>query len=170
MTTEARGDGEGQPSKMVKFSLLTAFVAALPSIFASPVPLEKRLEGEGIHLFNCYPISGGTITWISVVGYCANDPDCSNPQHVLSGDNVCIMKHSAGWDDFHIWEGGVQSCRFPNGVVFSWDITSTAQSQQDYTYVGWGDNGHRQFAGFKDNKRQGATFDYHRCEKIYYFI
>ncbi|KAL2265788.1 hypothetical protein VTJ83DRAFT_6888 [Remersonia thermophila] len=201
---------------MVKLSLLTAVVAALPSVFATPVAapsnssapavLEKR--AEGVHLFNCFPTSNSANNWLSVVAYCANDADCSNPSHVLSGSNVCVKKFSLnnndcesrpcppagrashasdawgggggedkGWELtpralflVNIWEGSEQSCTFSSGVTFSWNIDRNAQRQNDYTYVGSGWNNFRSFAGYKDNKQQGATYLNHDCKKIYYFI
>ncbi len=33
-----------------------------------------------------------------------------------------------------------------------------------------GSNGYRSFAGYKDNKVNGASFNYHSCEKIYYYV
>jgi len=33
-----------------------------------------------------------------------------------------------------------------------------------------GSNGHRSFAGFKDDGYTGAGYDYHSCGKLYYYI
>jgi hypothetical protein len=40
-------------------------------------------------------------------------------------------------DDYHIWEGGSQSCTFPSGVKFTWNIPSGAQSLPNYNSVGY---------------------------------
>jgi len=37
---------------------------------------------------------------------------------------MCIMSNG----NLHTWEGGAQSCTFPTGVTFSWNIPSNAQS------------------------------------------
>jgi hypothetical protein len=46
------------------------------------------------------------------------------------------MSNSGTADSFHIWEGGPQSCTFPSGVTFGWNIPANAQSQADFSYVG----------------------------------
>jgi hypothetical protein len=33
-----------------------------------------------------------------------------------------------------------------------------------------GSNTYRSFAGYKDNKVNGANYNYHSCEKIYYYV
>ncbi|KAL2114894.1 hypothetical protein VTJ04DRAFT_10557 [Mycothermus thermophilus] len=163
---------------MVKFSLLTAIAAALPSVLATPVaapsnssaPATLSKRGEGVHIFNCWPTSSSANNWISVVAYCANDADCSNPNHHLDGANACVMKLSLNNGNFHIWEGYQQSCKFPTGVTFTWNIDKNAQSQKDYTYVGSGQNDWTKYRAYKDDKTRGATWANHWCQKIYYFL
>ena len=46
------------------------------------------------------------------------------------------MSNSGTAGSFHIWEGGPQSCTFPSGVTFGWNIPSNAQSQPNYSSVG----------------------------------
>jgi hypothetical protein len=33
-----------------------------------------------------------------------------------------------------------------------------------------GSNTYRSFAGYKDDKVNGANYNYHSCEKIYYYV
>ncbi|KAK4099288.1 hypothetical protein N658DRAFT_453303, partial [Parathielavia hyrcaniae] len=117
-------------------------------------------RGEGVHLLNCSPgpdrDPGGSKvpppkTWVSLVVYCANDSDCSNPSYKPSPDNVCVKYSTTYNGQSNIWKGGSQSCTFPSGVSFSWNIRSDAQSQPNYANVGSGSNNYRSFAGFKDD-------------------
>ncbi|KAK3403103.1 hypothetical protein B0T20DRAFT_474901 [Sordaria brevicollis] len=128
----------------------------------APVLLKR---GEGIHLMNCDP-SATSIGYMSAVIYCANDSDCSNPSYGHSSNNVCVMSTS----NFHTWEGSTQSCTFSTGVTFSWNIGRQAQSSPDYSYVGSGANNYRTFAGYKDDKHLGGTYNGHYCRSIYYYI
>ncbi|KAG7294482.1 hypothetical protein NEMBOFW57_004556 [Staphylotrichum longicolle] len=158
---------------MVALKTLAAAALVAQGVLASPAQdpqLAKR--GEGIHLLNCRPYGGAGVaqTWLSLVVYCANDSDCSNLSYSPSSNNVCVKGTSTTSEAYHVWEGGSQSCTFPSGVKFTWNIPSNAQSQANYSPVGSGSNGYRSFAGYKDD--HGATFgyNYHSCEKIYYYI
>jgi len=141
---------------MVSFKPLAAAALLVQAVLASPT-LSTR--AEGVHLFNCRPSSNGVAqTWQSLVvvrtylpstktytsvltppQYCANDSDCSNSGYNPSSDNVCVKSSSGTSGSYHIWEGGSQSCTFPTGVKFSWNITSNAQSQPNYSTVGYVD-------------------------------
>ncbi|EGS18413.1 uncharacterized protein CTHT_0064390 [Thermochaetoides thermophila DSM 1495] len=149
----------------------------IPSLNTTELELLPRQSGEGIHLMNCNPIMGGADptrkwTWVSAVFYCPNDADCSRLNYSPDYNDVCIMKTSYTEGDFHRWEGGEQSCRFPTGVTFKWGIIPNAQAFRDYSHVGSGSNGYRDFRGYKDNKGNGANMPglTHSCKKIYYFI
>ncbi|KAH6622684.1 hypothetical protein F5144DRAFT_517088 [Chaetomium tenue] len=146
--------------------------AALLAQGALAVPTELAKRGEGIHLFNCRPFGGAGVpqTWISIVVYCANDSDCSSLGYSPPSNNVCVKGTSTSSETYHVWEGGSQSCTFPTGVTFTWNIPSGAQSQPNYSSVGSGSNGYRSFAGYKDDHVNGASYNYHSCEKIYYYI
>ena len=47
------------------------------------------------------------------------------------------MSSSTNETGYHIWEGSSQSCTFPTGVKFSWNINSNAQSLANYASVGY---------------------------------
>ncbi|KAG7285204.1 hypothetical protein NEMBOFW57_009825 [Staphylotrichum longicolle] len=135
--------------------------------------LAQGVFGEGVHLFNCGPFgaAGAPKTWYSIVAYCANDADCSSLGYNIPSNDACVKSVSGTSGQYHIWEGGPQSCTFPSGVTFSWNIPANAQSQADYTSVGSGSNGYRSFAGYKDNKVSGASYGgSHSCKKIYYYV
>ncbi len=68
--------------------------------------------------------------------YCANDADCSNYHYGLPPSDACVVSTSTTLDQFHTWEGGPQSCTFPTGVTFNWDIPSSAHSQAAFSWVG----------------------------------
>lgn len=71
------------------------------------------------------------------VQYCANDSDCSSLSYSPPSDNVCVKGTSSTSESYHIWEGSSQSCTFPTGVTFTWNIPSSAQSQPNYSSVGY---------------------------------
>ncbi|KAH6621524.1 hypothetical protein B0J18DRAFT_229071 [Chaetomium sp. MPI-SDFR-AT-0129] len=152
---------------LMKFFASAALLAQ--SALASPA---LATRGEGIHLFNCRPFGGAGVpqTWLSIVVYCANDSDCSNLTYNPPSDNVCVKGTSSSSEVYHIWEGSSQSCTFPTGVTFSWNIPSNAQSQPNYSSVGSGSNGYRSFAGHKDDHTAGPSYNYHSCEKVYYYV
>ncbi|KAL2143660.1 hypothetical protein VTI28DRAFT_10167 [Corynascus sepedonium] len=152
--------------------LMRSFASAALVVQGALASPTLATRGEGVHLFNCRPWGGAgvTQTWISIVVYCANDSDCSQLSYSPPRDNVCVKGVSTTEEAYHIWEGSEQSCTFPTGVTFTWNIPSDAQSRPDYTYIGSGSNGHRDFAGFKDNHGSAMSYDYHSCEKIYYYI
>jgi hypothetical protein len=146
---------------MVGFkSLAAAALLAAQGVLASLASPALASRGEGIHLFNCYPIGGAGVqqTWLSIVvvstgrvyvcpehlltirlQYCANDSDCSNLGYSPPSENVCIKSSSTSDSNYHVWEGSSQSCTFPSGVTFSWNwnIQGNAQSQANYAYVGY---------------------------------
>ncbi|KAH6650438.1 hypothetical protein F5144DRAFT_588917 [Chaetomium tenue] len=146
---------------MIGFKLIAAMVILAQSAF-----------GEGIHLLNCRPFggAGSPQTWYSVVAYCANDADCSRLNYLIPDQDTCIVSTSSTPESFHTWEGGQQSCTFPTGVTFNWNIPANAQSQADFSSVGAGWNDFRSFSGFKDQKVNGAGLGSHSCTKIYYYI
>jgi hypothetical protein len=74
--------------------------------------------------------------YCSRLQYCANDSDCSDLGYQPPSDNVCVKKSSGNEEEYHTWEGGSQSCTFPTGVTFSWNIPPNAQSLPDYSYIG----------------------------------
>ncbi|KAK3898428.1 hypothetical protein C8A05DRAFT_47261 [Staphylotrichum tortipilum] len=153
---------------MVSFKPLAAAALLAQVSFASPA-LSTR--AEGVHLFNCRPSSNNVAqTWQSLVVYCANDSDCGNPGYNPSSDNVCVKSSSGTAWNYHIWEGGSQSCTFPTGVKFSWNISSNAQAQPNYSTVGKGSNGYRSFTGYKDDHGAAVSYNSHSCEKIYYYL
>lgn len=143
----------------LKLTLLAAFFgSALATPVASPdgtVKLAKR--AEGVHLVNC----GNSY---SVVVYCANDGNCNfNP----AGANACRPSNSG----LTYWEGGNKGCTFSTGTTFSWNVRGDAQQKPDYTQVGSGSNGFRNFNIFKDDKHlmyiDGSG---NRCTSIYYSL
>jgi hypothetical protein len=69
--------------------------------------------------------------------YCANDSECSNLAYNPPSENVCVKQSSGSDGLYNVWEGSEQSCTFPSGVSFSWNIQASAQSQANYAYVGY---------------------------------
>ncbi|KAG7293451.1 hypothetical protein NEMBOFW57_003502 [Staphylotrichum longicolle] len=143
------------------------------TFFASAALLAQGALSEGIHLLNCYSMTGTPWphTAISLVAYCANDADCSKTSYFLPSSDVCIMSNTTD-ATFHQWADGTdQSCTFPSsGVTFSWNIPTTIGWDPVYSPAGTGSNGYRSFDGFKDDGTQGAVFDFHSCSKRYYYI
>ncbi|KAK4235384.1 hypothetical protein C8A03DRAFT_17875 [Achaetomium macrosporum] len=142
-------------------------------LFAAAAILAQGVFGEGIHLLNCRPFGGAGVsqTWLSIVAYCANDADCNSLQYSIPDKDACIVSSSGTAESYHIWEGSSQSCTFSStGVTFHWNIPSNAQSRPNYSSVGTGSNGFKTFAGFKDDHSTSASYSYHSCEKIYYYV
>ncbi|KAK3393890.1 hypothetical protein B0H63DRAFT_444093 [Podospora didyma] len=176
---------------MFGFKLVTIAALLAQGAFSAPAPapaggdlaapvLEERSDfngtlskrGEGIHLFNCYPIGGEGVpqTWLSLVVYCANDADCSNIGYSPPSSNVCVKQQSSTPNSYWHWEGSWQGCTFSSGTTFSWNLEALAQNWANYSPVGQGDNGFRTFVGYKDDKSNGLGYNYHDCQKIYYFV
>ncbi|KAJ4290035.1 hypothetical protein N0V88_006837 [Collariella sp. IMI 366227] len=111
-------------------------------------------------MFNCWPWGGAGVaqTWLSIVVY------------GIPGNNVCVKKTTSQSEAYHIWEGGEQSCTFPTGVTFKWNIPANAQLRPNYSFVSTGTNGYKVFDGFKDDHGAAPGYNYHSCEKIYYYI
>ncbi|KAK3306071.1 uncharacterized protein B0T15DRAFT_217630 [Chaetomium strumarium] len=142
-------------------------------LVAAAAILAQGVLGEGIHLLNCRPFGGAGVsqTWLSIVAYCANDADCNSLQYSIPDQDACIVSSSGTSESYHHWEGSSQSCTFSStGVTFRWNIPGNAQSQPNYSSVGTGSNGFKTFAGFKDDHSPSASYSYHSCEKIYYYV
>jgi len=147
------------------FSTITAAASLLVCALATPVaianagaephpsPLAKRAT-EAIHLINC----GAN----SFLDYCDNDSNCNFSP---ASSNRCTPH--AG---INVWEGSAQSCTFSTGVTFSWNIEKNAQDQPNFSKVGTGSNGFRNFNIFKDDKHPMFTENGFGCDSIYYCL
>ncbi|KAK3290344.1 uncharacterized protein B0H64DRAFT_427872 [Chaetomium fimeti] len=150
--------------KVLAFASLLASAIAGP--IAAPSPASEAefndivKRAEGIHLVNC---KNGATNIYSVVVYCANDGNCNFPP---SSGNACHPTSGV-----MAWEGGGQSCGFSTGVYFSWNIQSDAQSKPNYTKVGSGGNGFRDYDIYKDDQHEMySDSNGYSCKSIYYAI
>ncbi|KAJ6438799.1 Iterative polyketide synthase afoE [Purpureocillium lavendulum] len=132
---------------------------SLPSVIS--LAFARLAYGEGIHLVNCYygpqPVS--------LVVYYSDDshPVIPPPQ------NAC--RKSTG--SYFYWETGKdETCRFSTGVTFKFNIEVVAQAPGvgDYSAVGYGSNGFKDFNCYKDVKPTLYVDQTGYCESIYYCL
>ncbi|KAI0509681.1 hypothetical protein F5B22DRAFT_648702 [Xylaria bambusicola] len=136
----------------------------IASVLASPLEtLAVHTEGqalakraEGIHLVNCRTYS--------LVVYCSNDSNCN---FFPSDANKCVPTKG-----ILTWEIPNGLCAFNTGESFHWNIRSNAQSQENYSVVGSGNNNERGFVIRKDDKHVMFTDPNNgeQCSSIYYAV
>ncbi|EAQ90068.1 predicted protein [Chaetomium globosum CBS 148.51] len=148
------------------FALGSLVAGAIAGPVTAPSPVSEAefndivKRAEGIHLVNC---KDGATNIYSVVVYCANDSNCNFRP---SSSNACYPTSGV-----MAWEGGGQSCGFSTGVYFSWNIQSDAQTKANYSKVGTGGNGFRDYTIYKDDQHHMYTdSDGHSCKSIYYAV
>ncbi|KAB5572320.1 hypothetical protein GE09DRAFT_1216884 [Coniochaeta sp. 2T2.1] len=131
------------------------FALKLAAIAAMAIGAVAR---DSVHLINCNFDD-------SVVVFCNDDSNCDfNP----APNNFCVF-HAGGTGT---WEGSTQSCDFPTGTVFTWNIKSAAQSQNNFTPAGTASNSAGQnFQCFKDDQHTMYIDSAGRnCKSVYYCL
>jgi hypothetical protein len=123
---------------MLSSTFLAAYTAAL-AMTASAIPapstqLAKR--GEGIHLMDCHSRNPNSNWVASIVIYCADDgkfcgADKGIGDSIYNNNDVCIVNEAA----LNTWEGKTESCTFPTGVKFTWNLEANAASAPYYALV-----------------------------------
>ncbi|KAL1860386.1 hypothetical protein VTK73DRAFT_7368 [Phialemonium thermophilum] len=136
-----------------KLAVLAA--AALPLLAAA---------GETVYLVNCG--IGGSGVEYSVMAYYPDGSVTAGGNVPPTNDNEAQITVSGTQH----WEGQAVTGHFPSGVSFTSHIQANAQSQPDFSNVGTGNNGFRNFVCFKDNKRKLFQQGEATCNSIYYCL
>jgi hypothetical protein len=142
------------------FSLLCT-AAAVPEAAAPEAELVERAPGpESVYLTNCLSMG---LPGSDVAYFKAGSEQTSGRSYP---DSSCRMKSNG----FQYWETGFgQSCKFNNGVTFSFTIDRDAQSRPNFSRAGTGYNGYRSFICYKE-KPQRVLYPFANggCVVIYY--
>ncbi|KAM7184919.1 hypothetical protein V8F20_012011 [Naviculisporaceae sp. PSN 640] len=127
---------------------LSVLLLALQGVVAIPAPYPVTRQSNGLafgkgdlHLVNCEPriSETGSVSsqWLSLVIYCENDADCSDPNHVPAERDICVKKASNVSGDYQRWENSEwQTCRFAERGPFSWVLVRLARLFPPTTEVG----------------------------------